>query len=169
MDLKKIPSIYIVLAVFAIVIVIILFQSVRFGIVAVIPVSMVTIWILGSIYLLGFNLNPVTATTTAMTVGIGVDYSIHLIERYRQERRSGKEVWGALDTSVNTTGIALLAAGITTASGFGIISFSKVGMFHAFGALAFLIIVYVLLVSILVLPAIIVMAERLTEKWKKDR
>jgi predicted RND superfamily exporter protein len=149
-------------------IVIILFQSARFGIVAVIPVSMVTIWILGSIYLLGFNLNPVTATTTAMTVGIGVDYSIHLIERYRQERRSGKEILGALDLSINTTGIALLAAGVTTASGFGIISFSNVGMFHAFGTLAFLIIVYVLMVSILVLPAIIVLTERLTEKWKKD-
>jgi hydrophobe/amphiphile efflux-3 (HAE3) family protein len=143
------------------VMVIVLFWSFRYGIITALPVILVTGWILGSILLLGFSLNPVTATTTAMTVGIGIDYSIHLMERYRQERRKGRSIKSALDTSIGYTGMALLSAGLTTALGFGVISFSNIGMFYQFGVLAFLIIVYVVIAAILVLPAFIMLSEKL--------
>jgi predicted RND superfamily exporter protein len=140
--------------------VVVLFWSVRFGITASLPVLLVTGWILGSILLLGFSLNPVTATTTAMTVGIGIDYAIHLTERYRQERKAGKSVKHALDTSVSQTGMALFSAGITTALGFGVMAFSRIGMFNQFGILAFLIIIYVLVASLFVLPASLMVTEK---------
>lgn len=165
------------------VMVIVLFWSLRYGLLTSIPVILVTIWILGSTYLLGFNLNPVTATTTAMTVGIGIDYSIHLVERYRQERKKGRTIGDSLDSSIGNTGMALLTAGTTTASGFAIISLSKIGMFHAFGIVAFLIVAYTLIASIFVLPAFIVIGEKvhhwnllrkndskaIIEKIKKDK
>jgi predicted RND superfamily exporter protein len=61
--------------------VVLLFWSFRFGVTAALPVVLVTVWVLGAAFLLGFDLNPVTTSTTAMTVGIGIDYSI--TERYR--------------------------------------------------------------------------------------
>jgi predicted RND superfamily exporter protein len=133
-------------------------------------VVLVTVWILASIYLLGFKLNPVTATTTAMTVGIGIDYSIHFMERYRQERGKGRTVRSAIDMTMQNTGVALLTAGATTGAGFWIISLSKIAMFHAFGVVAFMIVVYVLVASLLVLPAFVVLSERLHDRlassWK---
>jgi predicted RND superfamily exporter protein len=151
-------------------IVVVLFRSVRFGLLTSIPVVLVTVWILASIYLLGFKLNPVTATTTAMTVGIGIDYSIHFMERYRQERGKGRTVRSAIDMTMQNTGVALLTAGATTGAGFWIISLSKIAMFHAFGVVAFMIVVYVLVASLLVLPAFVVLSERLHDRlassWK---
>ncbi len=141
----------------------VLFWSIRFGLVAALPMVMVTVWVLGTSYLLGFDLNPVTATTTALTVGIGIDYSIHLTERYRQERSEGRTVREALDVTMERTGPALVIAGATTASGFGIIAFSNIGMFNAFGVLAFLIITFVMVASLVVLPAFIVTGEQLSE------
>jgi predicted RND superfamily exporter protein len=142
------------------VLVIFLFRSLRIGLVASVPVILVTLWLLGSIYLLGFNLNPVTATTTAMTIGIGIDYSIHFVERYRQERGKGRTIKRSLDMSIGNTGMALITAGATTAFGFAIISLSRIGMFHEFGILAALIVIYVLVATLFVLPAFIVLSEK---------
>jgi predicted RND superfamily exporter protein len=149
--------------------VVVLFRSVRFGVLTSIPVVLVTVWILASIYLLGFKLNPVTATTTAMTVGIGIDYSIHFMERYRQERGKGRTVRSAMDVTTQNTGVALLTAGATTGAGFWIISLSRIAMFHAFGIVAFLIVVYVLAASLLVLPAFVVLSERLHDRLANSR
>jgi hydrophobe/amphiphile efflux-3 (HAE3) family protein len=151
------------------VIIIALLRSVGFGLLTALPVSLATIWILASTYLLGFNLNPVTATTTAMTIGIGIDYSIHLTERYRQERAFGLSINKAMKKALDTTGVALLAAGVTTATGFGIISLSRVGMFHEFGLLAFLIVIYVLIAALVVLPSMIVSIDRAKEWYTKKQ
>jgi predicted RND superfamily exporter protein len=151
------------------VIVVTLFRSLRFGLLTSVPVILVTVWILASIYLLGFKLNPVTATTTAMTVGIGIDYSIHFMERYRQERRKGHSVGSAMDVTTQNTGAALLTAGATTGAGFWIISLSRIGMFHAFGIVAFLIVVYVLVASLFVLPAFIALSEKVEDRLANSR
>ncbi len=141
-------------------VVIVLFWSLRYGLIAVVPVIVVLGASLGATVLLGFTLNPITATTAAMTIGVGIDYAIHLIERYRQEREKGGGPEAAMDTAMEHTGIALLAAGSTTGAGFAIISFSPIGMFHAFGTLAFLIVVLVLFSSLVVLPALLVGIDR---------
>jgi predicted RND superfamily exporter protein len=151
------------------IVVIALFRSVSFGLLTALPVSFVTIWILASMYIIGFNLNPVTATTTAMTIGIGIDYSIHLTERYRQERARGRGINKAMKISIENTGMALTAAGFTTATGFAIISFSKMGMFHEFGVLAFLIVVYVLVASMVVLPSFIVLSDRAASWYARKK
>lgn len=147
--------------------VIMLFGSVRLGLTTAIPVVLVTVWVLGAAYLLGYSLNPITATTTAMTVGIGIDYSIHLTQRYRQERWRGRSTEKALEVSMERTGVALLVAGATTATGFGIIALSNIGMFRAFGVMAFLIISLVLLATILVLPAMLIVGDRLATMWSR--
>ena len=36
-------------------------------------------------YLAGFALNWVTATIAAVSIGIGIDYSIHMTQRFREE------------------------------------------------------------------------------------
>jgi predicted RND superfamily exporter protein len=146
------------------VIVVALFRSFKFGLLTSVPVVLITIWILASIFLLGFKLNPVTATTTAMTVGIGIDYSIHFVERYRQERKKGHTLESAMDITTEHTGSALLTAGATTGAGFWIISLSRIGMFHAFGIVAALIVVYVLVASLFVLPAFITLSEKMADK-----
>lgn len=140
-----------------------LFRSLRFGLITALPIVLITGWILGTMYLLGFTLNMITATITAMSVGIGIDYCLHLTERYRLERREGKGITEAMTTSIVTTGPSLLGAGLTTICGFMVMSFSKIGMIKSFGILASLVILYALLSSLIVLPAMLFSTERIVD------
>ena len=53
-----------------------------------------------------------------LLIGLGVDYSIHMTTRYRQELAGGSPVHGAMATAIRTVGIALVLATVTTAVGF---------------------------------------------------
>ena len=55
------------------------------GIVAVGPIGLVLIWVLGTMALLDIPYTIITSITTALSIGIGVDYTIHVIHRYREE------------------------------------------------------------------------------------
>lgn len=150
------------------VIVILLFRSPRLGLITAIPTILIAGWILGIMYVLGFTLNVVTATVTAMSVGVGIDYSIHLVERYRQEREKGKAIGKAMSRCIRTTGPSLFGAGITTFSGFFVMSYSQINMIHSFGILASLVIVLALVGSLIVLPVMLMSSEKVA-KWLKRK
>ena len=150
------------------VIVILLFRSLRLGLIAAIPIILIAGWILGIMYVLGFTLNVITATVTAMSVGVGIDYSIHLVERYRQERETGKAIGKAMSKCIRTTGPSLLGAGITTFSGFFVMSYSQINMIRSFGILASLVIVLALVGSLIALPVMLMSSEKAAE-WLKRK
>ena len=150
------------------IIVTLLFMSLRFGVITALPIILITGWMLGTMYVFAFTLNMITATITAMGVGIGIDYSIHLMERYRQERYRGRAVTESMSQSLRATGPSLLAAAATTVSGFLVLAFAKIGMVKSFGILASLVIVYALVSSAIVLPAILVGSKTITV-WLKNK
>ena len=53
-------------------------QSFRYAIVTVIPILLVVAWLYGIMFLAGFALNFVTAMIGAISIGVGIDYSIHI-------------------------------------------------------------------------------------------
>ncbi len=147
---------------------ILLFRSLRLGLIAAIPIILITGWILGIMYMLGFTLNVITATVTAMSVGVGIDYSIHLVERYRQEKATGKTIGEAMIKCIRTTGPSLFGAGLTTFSGFFVMSYSQINMIRSFGILSSLTIALALVGSLLVLPALLMSSEKAAE-WLKRK
>ena len=151
------------------VVVVLLFRSIMFGLITALPVVLITGWILGGMYLFDFTLNMITATITAMSIGLGIDYSIHLVERYRQERRTGLSAKTSMRKSLRSTGPSLLAAAGTTVSGFVVMAFGRIGMIHSFGILATLAIIYALIGTVVVLPVMLVGAESIAEWLKKRR
>ena len=56
-------------------------RSVRFAVVTIVPIGLVVAWLYALMYLAGFALNWVTATIAAVSIGIGIDYSIHMTQR----------------------------------------------------------------------------------------
>ena len=127
------------------------------GIVAVGPIVFVLICVLGTMALLGIPYSLVTSIITALSIGIGVDYTIHVIHRYREEFTRLRSPERAAVQTLATTGSALLGSALTTAFGFGVLIFSPVLASQQFGITATITIVYSLAVSILVvLPAMVV-------------
>ena len=127
------------------------------GIVAVGPIIFVLICVLGTMALLGIPYTLVTSIITALSIGIGVDYTIHVIHRYREEFTRLRNPEKAAVQTLSTTGSALLGSALTTAFGFGVLIASPLLASQQFGITATITIVYSLVVSILVvLPAMVV-------------
>ena len=127
------------------------------SVVAVGPIVLVLISVLGTMALLNIPYSLITSIITALSIGIGVDYTIHIIHRYREEYSRERNPEEAAITTLSTTGSALLGSALTTALGFGALILSPLTASAQFGITATITIVYSLIVSILlVLPAMVV-------------
>ena len=122
------------------------------ALVAVVPIVFVLIWVLGTMALLGIPYSNTTSIITALSIGIGVDYTIHLIHRYREEFTRLRDPERAAIRTLATTGSALLGSAMTTALGIGVLIASPLLASQQFGITAAITIAYSLIVSILVVP-----------------
>ena len=139
---------------------ILVFRSVKDGFITILPVSLISTWIFGTMYFMGFTLNVLTVTIAAMSIGVGVDYSIHIRQRYREELETNASGQDAMDIAISHSGEALLAAAGTTMLGFGILYFADVNMFSTYGLLSALMIFYAFIGAIVVLPGLLLLGDR---------
>ena len=121
--------------------------------IAVGPVVLVLIWILGTLALLGIPYTIVTATITALSIGIGVDYTIHIIHRYREEYGHIRNPETVAVRTLKTTGSALLGSALTTGVGVGVLILSPVPALQQFGITVVITIAYSLILSVLLVPS----------------
>ena len=122
------------------------------ALIAVGPIVFVLIWVLGTMALLGIPYTLITSIITALSIGIGVDYTIHVIHRYREEFSRSRNPEKAAIRTLATTGSALLGSALTTALGLGVLVASPLAASQQFGITAAITIGYSLIVSILVVP-----------------
>ena len=124
---------------------------------SVVPILLVLAWVLGTMVLLGYSYNVVTALITALSIGIGVDYTIHVTHRFLEEREHGSgDITEAVAETMRTTGGALVGSALTTALGFCVLVFSPIAPMGQFGLLTAITVVYALIAAIGVLPPMLV-------------
>ncbi len=151
---------------------VVVFRSLRFAIMTIIPVLLVACWLYGFMYAAGYYLNALTATIAAIAIGVGIDFSVHFTERYRQEmaKRSYKRI--AIARTARTTGFALFYTALTTAVGFAVIAFAPMPIFATFGMLTAIMIVLSLLMALFALPSMLLLfapGKRSPKKKGGDR
>jgi hydrophobe/amphiphile efflux-3 (HAE3) family protein len=132
----------------------------RRAIVPLIPIALATGWSALILYLIGIPLNPMSATLGTLVIAISTEFSVLLSERYRQEREAGHEMRLALARTYRSTGAAVLASGITAIAGFGVLVFSNITMLRDFGFVTLVDLTVSLGGVLLVLPAVLALAER---------
>ncbi|MFW6376143.1 MAG: efflux RND transporter permease subunit, partial [Thermoplasmatota archaeon] len=103
------------------------------GVVTILPLVFVISWTFGTMYFLNIPLNPVTVTIAAITVGLGIDYSIHLTQRFLEDTERISKPECALCVSASHTGSALFGSATTTVVGFGILSLAIIPPLAQFG------------------------------------
>ena len=122
------------------------------AVIAVAPTVLVLISVLGTMALLGIPYTITTSIITALSIGIGVDYTIHMIHRYREEFTRLRNPERAAIRTLSTTGSALLGSALTTALGIGVMAFSPLAAMQQFGVTAAITIAYSLIFSVLLVP-----------------
>jgi len=136
------------------------FRRVERALVPLIPIALATGWSALILFLIGVPLNPMSATLGALVIAISTEFSVLLSERFRQERAAGHELGEALSRTYRFTGAAVLASGITAIAGFGVLVFSSITMLRDFGLVTLVDLTVSLGGVLLVLPAVLVLAER---------
>ena len=147
----------------ATILLIISMRSFKYAIVTVIPIGLVVAWLYGFMNLAGFSLNFVTAMIGAISIGVGIDYSIHMTARFREELKRNPTRMDAIKRSSRGTGVALLASAASSIVGFIIMGFAPMPMFASYGQLTALMIFFALISSLIVLPCLLMLITKDSE------
>ena len=125
------------------------------GLIAMVPVALSVIWIIGTMYFIGYSLNVMTIMVTSLTIGLGITYAIHAVERFCLTADKTGDVMKAISETIGHTGGSLLIAAVTTMAGFGILVLAPIPPEQQFGIITALTILYSFLASIFVLPPLV--------------
>ena len=139
-------------------------RALGLAIITTFPILIVVIWLYGLIAAGGYGLNMVTVAIAAMSLGVGIDYVIHVVERYREEREKGRSVHSSLVAMGGASGLALVGSAVSDVTGFAIISFSPMGFFAAFGLFCALMIALSFIASMIITSSVFGMIG-----WKEIR
>ena len=130
------------------------------GVVTVIPIVLVVGLVFAGMYLLGVALTFITAFLVSITVGLGIDYNIHISDRFAQELDRGQEPVAALETTVRGTGGALFGSVLTSGAAFATLLLHPSVVFRSFGLIVVLALGLSFVVSVLVLPSFLLLWAR---------
>src|SRR3989339_482546 len=132
----------------------------------IVVVTSVT-WLYGTMGYFNLGISTLAGGVAAIVIGIGIDYAIHLMNRYKYERKHGKKIIEAIEEAVVSTGAALIATALTTLAAFFAFLFGKMPKMGRFGTLMIIGIAYALFFTIIGLPALLVIEEKLVVFYRK--
>ncbi|MGB0612476.1 MAG: MMPL family transporter, partial [Poseidonia sp.] len=130
------------------------------AVIVLFPVGIASLWVVGSMALIGLKWNVLTVMVTALTLGIGIDYSIHMWRRFEVELSKRGDHWEALRAALNTTGVALMLSAVTTMAGFAVLLFSPMPVIQDFGLITAITVLFSLILAVMVLPVLVELAAR---------
>ena len=125
-----------------------------------VPLLMSIFWSLGVAWIVYGGLNLISAFIFAILLGLGIDFGIHTVARYREELVQGRPWREAFLTTAGTTGVSVFTGGTTTAAVFFMLSIAHFRGFSQFGVVAGFGVLFSLLGMYTILPAVVALSER---------
>jgi len=138
------------------------------GVVTVVPIVLVVGLVFAGMYVFGVALTFITAFLVSITIGLGIDYNIHISDRFAQELDRGQAPVEALRTTVQGTGGALLGSVLTSGAAFATLLLHPSVVFRSFGLIVVLALVLSFVVSVLVLPSFLLLWARWQSRGTSD-
>lgn len=141
---------------------IVFFRGVVKPLLAILSLAVSICWVMGFATLTIGHLNILSVAFTPILIGLGIDFGIHIIERYREERSAGQDIATAFQRTIHGTGKGNFAGALTTAMAFGAMTLTDFKGIAELGWIAGSGIIFCLVGMVLLLPALIT----LEEKWR---
>ena len=140
---------------------IVVFRSIVKPMMAVFSLILALCWTMGFTTITVGHLNILSVVFTTILIGLGIDFGIHILERYREERSRGKHFTEALSATIQGTGKGNFSGAITIAIAFGAMTLTDFRGIAELGWIAGFGIIFCFGSMIFLLPALIT----LEEKW----
>jgi predicted RND superfamily exporter protein len=133
-----------------------LFNSLRILIVALIPNMIPLIVTAGLMGFMHIPIKPSTMLVFGIALGIAVDNAIHFLARYRLEvKLTGGDLAKAVDNAVREVSVGIIYTSIILFAGFSMFAFSRFGGIQALGMLTTMTLLTAMLTNLLVLPSLV--------------
>ena len=137
------------------------FRDLERALVPLVPIALATGWSALVLFCLRIPLNPMSVTLGALVIAISTEFSVLLSERYREERAARARARARrCERTYRSTGAAVLASGTTAIAGFAVLVASDIRMLRDFGFVTVVDLTVSLLGVLVVLPAVLLLAER---------
>jgi len=139
---------------------VILFQSLLYGLLVVLPVTLTTLFIGGIAGWAGIPLDVSTALAAGVAIGVGVDYAVHYLYRYRRSQRAQLDHDTATRETMRSVGKTIVFNAVVVTSGFAVLFFS---VFPPHVKLGYFVAAYMVLscaTALLVLPMLLRFTKR---------
>lgn len=138
---------------------VLLFRSFKVALVAIVPTIIAALAILGFMGIFGLPLDMMTITVAAITVGIGVDNTIHYVHRFRRELEVSGDYIASMRVAHGSIGRAMFYTSVIIIFGFAIMVLSAFIPTIYFGLLTGLAMFFALLGALLLLPQLILLVR----------
>jgi predicted RND superfamily exporter protein len=146
--------------IFVIIIVGLILRSFSSGIYAIIPIVVAITILFGFMGIAGISLNIGTVLVASVALGIGIDYSIHIISHFNHIYEQSNNLEKALEGSIIVSGKAILINAISVSAGFLVLLFSQIVPLQYFGLLIAFSMIGSSLGALTLLPVILILVKR---------
>jgi putative drug exporter of the RND superfamily len=103
--------------------------------------------------------------TTGMGLGLGIDYSLFVVSRFREELKRGVDVPDAIITTVQTAGKTVLFSAIAVAASLSALLVFPLAFLRSFAYAGIPVVTLAAAGSILTLPALLVVLGHRIDRW----
>ncbi len=154
--------------VLVLVIVALILKSFMRGVFATIPILSTIAILFGFMGYAGISLDVATVLVASVAMGIGIDYSIHVITHFNHSLRETKDVRSAVQETILSSGKAIVINVVSVAAGFLVLLFSQMAPLQNFGLLVAISMIGSGLGALTLLPAVLILAGIKQKPAKED-
>ncbi|WP_456324289.1 MMPL family transporter [Desulfonauticus submarinus] len=139
-----------------------LFVNFKAGIISLVPNIVPIVWIFGFMGMFDIPLNVGTTMIAAISIGIAIDDTIHLMSRYNKELRNVQDQALAIDLCLQSEIRPVIATSVALALGFAILGFSNFLPVVYFGLLSALVMFFAVVCDLLLTPSVLTSTQLIT-------
>jgi len=130
-------------------------KSLAAGCIGIAPLSISVLINFAVMGFAGIKLNLGTSMVASVSVGVGIDYTIHCLEAYKREYRASNGTGAFLWRTFISSGKAIIINAVSVGAGFAVLFFSRFNMLADLGLLIAITMFSSALISLTVLPALL--------------
>ena len=136
-----------------------IFRSFSAGLLSVLPLSIAILVLFGLMGFFGITLDIATALISSIMIGVGIDYTIHFLWRFKAERSKGVDHREAVYQTLITTGKGIVINALSVIIGFLALTLSNFEPLRFFGGLVVISITTCLICALVLIPSIVILVK----------
>ncbi|PXF61956.1 MAG: hypothetical protein C4B59_01640 [Candidatus Methanogaster sp.] len=147
-----------------------IYRSPTVGVLVLLPIAFALVWAFSTMGHIDLPFTPLSTGVLSMVMGIGIDFSIHLYHRIKQELKAGNSIEESVCIAVPSVGDALFASTTTTIVCFMVLTLTAALLVvNRLGATLAIGVGYSFIAAMLMVPAIVVLEEKFKNRFIRSR